>query len=89
VSQKRDAGDFCHALVEDVASTEGEERLEDYLMEVVAEVFELCPAVRQRISDLLLAELKEEVARREDPRHARAVVGLIEEIEEQWKGERG
>jgi hypothetical protein len=83
VSQKRDAGDFSFALVEDVASTEGEERLEDYLVEVVAEVFELCPAVRQRISDLLLADLKEEVARQEDPRFSRSTIALIETIEDE------
>lgn len=62
---------------------------ERFLRRVVAEVLGLEPAVRQRFSDLLLADLKEEIARREDPRHARAVVGLIEEIEEHWKGERG
>jgi hypothetical protein len=33
-------------------------------------------------------ELKEEIARREDARYARAAVGLIEQIEQDWRNER-
>ena len=75
------------ALVSHARDNEGEP--ERFLRMVVAEVLGLEPAVRQRFSDLLLTDLKEEIARREDPRHARAVVGLIEEIEDHWKGEPG
>ena len=45
----------------------------------------LCPGVRERFSDELLAELKEEIARREDPKYAHATITLIETIEADWR----
>jgi len=80
---------LARPLVGYVAGLFGEEAAQDALVRLIDEVFELEPGVQQHFADTLLADLKEEVARRDDPRHARAVVGLIEEIENHWKGERG
>lgn len=49
---------------------------------------DLVPTVKEHFSDMLLLELKEEIARREDAQYARAAVGLIEQIEQDWRNER-
>jgi hypothetical protein len=88
VGTHMDARDLARPLVGYVTALFGEEAVQDALVRLVAEVLELEPGVRERFVDALMTDLKEEVARREDPRHARAVVGLIEEIEERWRNER-
>ena len=56
-----------------------------YLAEVVGELMLLCSVIRERFSDELLGELKEEIAQREDPRYAHATITLIEQIENDWR----
>ncbi len=50
---------------------------DDLLVALSRVLFEVSPAVRQHISDCLLVELKEEVART-DPGDAERVINLIE-----------
>jgi hypothetical protein len=52
------------------------------------ELLELEPSVKGRLVSAWLEELCEEVARREDPRHAHAVVELLKNIEQDWSSER-
>jgi hypothetical protein len=63
---------------------ESENEVHYFLVGYVDAIFEHAPGVRQHFCDLLLEELCEEVARREDPRHARATVQLIEDIRTDW-----
>ena len=58
-----------------------------YLIEIVDEVMVLEPGVREHFSDLLLGELCEEIARREDPKHSHATVELIAAIQAGWRQE--
>lgn len=60
---------------------------EGYLERFADELFVLEPALKGRFSDLLLTELKEEIVQREDSRHSRAVVALIEQIENDWRND--
>jgi hypothetical protein len=76
---------FAYSLISDLLDEHREGAAEPYLIRVVEEVLELEPGVRQRLSDLLLTELKEEIARREDPRLSRATIALIETIEDEWR----
>ncbi len=82
-----DPGMFAYSLISHLLDEHGEAAAEPYLIRVVEEVVELEPGVRQRLSDLLLTELKEEIARREDPRFSRATIALIDEIEGKWRQE--
>lgn len=59
----------------------------DLLVRFMERLFEREPGLRQHFSDALLGELTEEIARREDSRHSRAVVALIEEIEADWRND--
>ncbi len=85
VSELPDAGTFAHQLAEHVTDLVGDENADAYLAEVVGELMLLCPGVKDRFSDELLGELKEEIARREDPRYAHATIMLIEVIEADWR----
>ena len=85
--ERQDAGIFAYALVEHVADQEGDAAAQAYLIEVIEEVMQLCPAVREHFSDLLLGELVEEIARREDSRHSHAVIELIKAIEQDWRND--
>ncbi len=85
--ERQDAGTFAYTLVEHIADVEGDENAQAYLVEMVEEIMLLDPGVREHLSDLLLTELKEEIARCEDSRHSRAVVGLIEQIENDWRNQ--
>jgi hypothetical protein len=78
---------LAYTLVEHAHATDPEPQ--EYLTRVVAELFGIEPAVRQRFMDLLVTDLKEEIVRREDPKYARATVELIERIEQDWRNERG
>ena len=85
MEEQTDAGTFAYQLVEHVADRVGEEHADAYLAEVVYELFELVPGLRQRFSHALLAELKEEIARKEDPKHSHATIQLIHRIENDWR----
>ena len=82
-----DADILAYQLSEAVADQEGD-AAQEYLVRFLDELLTLEPGLRSHFSDLLLGELKAEVVRREDSRHSRAVVALIEEIERDWENER-
>ncbi len=82
--ERQDPEMFAYTLVEHLAD-EHAEGAQAYLTAVVDEVMLLEPGVREHFSDLLLEELCEEVARREDPRHSHAIVTLIRDIAEDWR----
>ncbi len=85
VSELPDAGTFAYRLSEHVADLVGDGHADAYLAEVVGELMLLCPGIKDRFSDGLLGELKEEIAQREDPRFSHATITLIESIEADWK----
>ena len=72
-----DAETLAYQMSEAVADQEGD-TAQEYLQRFLDELFQLEPGLRSYFSDLLLGELKEEVVRREDPKHSRAVVALVE-----------
>ncbi len=74
---------YCYA--EAVADGLGDDAVDAYFCGLVDELFVLVPGLRKHFADALLGELKEEVARKEDPKHSRAVVALIEDIENEWR----
>lgn len=82
--EAQDAGTFAYTLIEHLADEHGE-GAQAYLIEVVDEVMLLEPGVREHFADLLLGELCEEVARREDARHSHATVELISAIQADWR----
>lgn len=73
------AREAADALAE-VLDAEDLERLVDALLEAA-------PGLRERFSDTMLTELKEELIRREDAKHVHATITLIEQIEADWKNE--
>ena len=81
-----DAETLAYTMSEAVADQEGD-AAQEYLQRFLDELFQLEPGLRSYFSDLLLGELKEEVVRREDPKHSRAVVALVEDIEAAWEKE--
>lgn len=81
-----DAETLAYQMSEAVADQEGA-AAQEYLQRFLNELFQLEPGLRSYFSDLLLGELKEEVVRREDPKHSRAVVALVEDIEAAWEKE--
>ncbi len=85
MEEQTDAGTFAYQLSEHIADRVGDENADAYLAEVVDELFGLVPGLRHHFSDALLIELKEEIARCEDPKHSHATITLIESIEADWR----
>ncbi len=85
MDEQTDAGAFAYQLSEHIADAAGDKHADAYLAEVVGELMLLCPGLKDRFSDELLGELKEEIARREDPKHSHATITLIESIEDEWR----
>jgi hypothetical protein len=77
----------AYAYSEAVADELGEEAVTGYFGTLVGELFELVPGIRHHFSDALLTELKEEIARREDPKYAHATITLIETVEAKWRND--
>ena len=71
--------DAAHALVEALDPAHLE-RFADALLEAA-------PALREHFVATVLEELSEEVARREDSRHAHATVELISQVEQDWRND--
>ena len=82
--ERMDPEMFAYSLIRHLLDEHGEDEAEPYLVRVVEEVVELEPAVRQRLSDLLIAELKEELAKFV-PENSRTIIALIEQVEEEWR----
>lgn len=75
----------AYTYSEAVADELGEEAVEPYFEVLVGELFGLVPGIKEKFSDGLLGELKEEIAQREDPKYAHATITLIESIEKEWR----
>ena len=73
--ERVDPGTMAYTFSEHVADTEADPG--EYLQRFLDELLVLEPTLREHFSDTLLGELKEEVVRREDSRHSRAVVALV------------
>lgn len=59
----------------------------EHLERLVDALLEAAPGLAERMTDVVLGELKEEIARREDPKYAHAAVELIRQIENDWRQE--
>lgn len=82
-----DAETLAYTMSEAVADQEGDEHAQEYLRRFLDELFQLEPGLREYFSDHLIGELKEQIVEREDPKHSRAVVALVECIEAEWQRE--
>lgn len=59
-----------------------------YLRRFLDELLTLEPGLRQHVSDLVIGDLKEEIARDDTP-FAAACRNAIVNVEERWRNERG
>ena len=71
---------FGYQLFEHIGDLHGDENADLYLARVVAELFELSPILREHVSDLIIADLTEELHRRGQPDAAKAVL----EVQTRW-----
>jgi hypothetical protein len=83
--ERQDPQMMAYTFSEHVADTESEPG--DYVRRFVDELFELEPGLREHFTDMVLTELCEEIARREDPKHSLATVALIQNIAEDWRND--
>ena len=75
----------AYSYTEAVTDELGEERVQPYFEALTDELFQLLPGLREHFTDIVLDELCEDVARREDSKHAHATVALIQSIAEDWR----
>ncbi|MDP9480333.1 MAG: hypothetical protein M3R38_32505 [Actinomycetota bacterium] len=80
-----DAYSYAKAVSDEL----GDDAANAYFRELVEELLILVPGLRERFCDLLMSDLKEAVAAKEDSRYAHATIALIEDIENDWRNERG
>jgi hypothetical protein len=85
VADEIDPETLAVTLLEHVEQTVGEDEADAQITRVVAELFGIRPEVCERIVEKLMTDLKEEIARREDPRYSRATIALVQTIEEEWR----
>jgi hypothetical protein len=79
VSEKQPPGIFASRLFAHLAFVHGDANAGLYASRIVAELFELSPIVREHVSDLLLADLTEELHRRGQPgRDAARMVAVVQ-----------
>ena len=80
--ERVDPAIFAHQLFAHLAFVHGEADADVYLARVIAELFELSPITREHISDLLLADLTEELHRRGQP--GREAAQMVAEVQREW-----
>lgn len=78
---------LAYQLSEAVADGRGNENAQAYLAAFVDELLTLEPGLAERFADAVLTDLKEEIARREDPKHSHATITLIKAIEQDWRNQ--
>jgi hypothetical protein len=86
VDKQTDAGTFAYQLTQHLGDLLGDENADAYLAEVVGELMLLCPSIKDRFSDELLGELKEEISR-DDTEFAAACRNAIVMVEERWRND--
>jgi len=74
------------AYAKTVADELGEEAVTGYFEALVGELMELVPGLRSHLSNVLLTELKEEIAQA-NPDQASAAIRQIERAEEKWRND--
>ena len=84
--ERQDPEMMAYTFSEHVADQEGDDA-QAYLAAFLDELLVLEPGLREHFSDMLLTELKEEIARREDSQHAHATIELISQIEQDWRND--
>ena len=85
--ERVDPGTFAYQLFEHLVDVHGDAEADLYFARVVAELFELSPIAREHISDLILADLTEELHR-----HGRAgkdAARMAGVVQRHWANERG
>ena len=85
--ERVDPGTFANQLFEHLADVHGDAEADLYLARVIADLFELSPIVREHVSDLILADLTEELHRHGQP--GRDASRLVGEVQRHWQSERG
>ena len=83
--EKPNATAFAYQLFEHLAGVHGEADAVLYASRVVAELFELSPIVREHVSDLVLADLTEELHRYGAP--GRDAARMVAEVQRHWEQE--
>jgi hypothetical protein len=86
VDKQTDAGTFAYQLTQHLGDLLGDENADAYLAEVVGELMLLCPSIKDRFSDELLGELKEEISR-DDTEFAAACRSAIVMVEKRWRND--
>jgi hypothetical protein len=73
MTEKQDASVYANQIFAHVAD-EHADTTDLYLAKLIAELFEMSPGAREHISDFLVADLCEELARRGEEEAMRAVL---------------
>ena len=82
--ERQDPETMAYTFYEYVADTEPEPG--DYVRRFVDELFELEPGLREHFSDMLMTELKEDIARKtDDGGFGGTAIELVEEIQADWR----
>ncbi len=79
-SELPDAEILAYQLSEAVGDERGD-AAQEYLAAFVDELFVLEPGLAEHFADSVLADLTEEVVRREDPKYSHAVIELVKNIQ--------
>jgi hypothetical protein len=80
--ERVDPAIFANQLFKHLADVHGDADADLYLAKVVAALFELSPIVREAVSDLILADLTEELHRRGTP--GRNAARMVAEVQRDW-----
>lgn len=80
--ERPDPATFAHHLFEHLADVHGEASADLYLAKVIAELFELSPIALEHISDLLLADVTEQLYRR--GKAGLEAARLVAEVQRDW-----
>jgi len=83
--ERVDLGTFAYQLFEQVAEVHSESAADLYLARTVERLFDMSPGLGELMSDLLLAELSEELYRRGAP--GREAARMVAEVQRTWSQE--
>ncbi len=87
MAEKQPSDTFAYQLFEYVSDLHGDAEADLYVSRVVAELFELSPIVREHVSDLIIADLSEELHRHgQAGKDAARMLGVVQR---DWMTERG
>ena len=81
MTERKPPDALAHQLFEHLAEVHGTDA-DLYLAKVIAELFELSPIALEHISDLLLADLTQELHRHGEP--GREAARMVAEVQHDW-----